>query len=220
MSEITKKWESLGGKSGFLGDAVAEEKSCPDGVGRYREFQHGHIYWHENAGAYEVHGAIRDKWGERGWEKGNLGYPISDEEGVAQGKGRRSNFQGGTITWDPEKNACEVEEFQNQYAKHYTKDDFWAKVSAYAMQAGRQVLETALILYYVLMDSDTPAWASSLIIGSLGYFIFPVDIIADVIPGFGYTDDLGVLCATLAIVASHIKEKHKQDAAIKIKEYF
>lgn len=28
---------------------------------------------------HEVHGAIRDKWASLGYERGLLGYPISDE---------------------------------------------------------------------------------------------------------------------------------------------
>jgi len=42
---------------------------------------------------------IRDKWQELAWERGRLGYPLSDEQPM-QG-GRFSRFQGGTIKWTP-----------------------------------------------------------------------------------------------------------------------
>ena len=41
--------------------------------------------------------SIRDAWAASGWEAGPLGYPISDEYAVADG--RRSDFQRGSITW-------------------------------------------------------------------------------------------------------------------------
>ena len=46
-------------------------------------------------GAQEVHGAIRDKWASLQWERGPLGYPMSDE--YQWGVYRRSNFERGFI---------------------------------------------------------------------------------------------------------------------------
>ncbi|GMV82494.1 MAG: hypothetical protein AMXMBFR7_36780 [Planctomycetota bacterium] len=220
MSEITAKWEALGGKGGFLGDALQEESACPDGVGRYRPFQHGHIYWHPETGAHEVHGAIRDKYGERGWEKSNLGYPVSDEKPGLEGIGRFSEFQRGFIVWDQEKNTCEVVENQGEYAKHYSEPAFWETVTDYALKAGRQVIEYAVILYYSLMDPDTPVWARTVILSALGYFIFPVDAVPDVVPVIGFSDDLLVLAAALVVVAIHIKPEHREKAQLKLKEWF
>ncbi|MBE7464253.1 MAG: DUF1232 domain-containing protein [Planctomycetes bacterium] len=220
MSEITAKWEALGGKQGFLGDALQDEAACPDGVGRYRQFQHGHIYWHPETGAHEVHGAIRDKYGALGWEKSSLGYPDSDEEPVLGGKGRVSSFQRGIIVWDQERNTCEVVENQGEYAKHYSEEGFWDTVYKFAIKAGQQVIEKALMLYFALADPDTPAWARGIIISALGYFIFPLDVVPDVVPVVGYSDDLLVLAAALAVVAFHIKPEHRDKAAQKLKEWF
>jgi uncharacterized protein with LGFP repeats len=50
-------------------------------------------------GAHEVHGAIRDKWQQRGWERSKLRYPVNDEHDIPGG--RASNFQGGEIQWTP-----------------------------------------------------------------------------------------------------------------------
>lgn len=83
--------------AGFLGFPVTGELPTPDGPGRYNHFQGGSVYWSPTTGAWEVHGAIRAKWAELGWERSRLGYPISDEYAIAGG--RRSNFQNGYITW-------------------------------------------------------------------------------------------------------------------------
>jgi uncharacterized protein with LGFP repeats len=118
-SAIDQKYDSLGGKSSFLGAATTEERTCPDGVGRYRAYQGGSIYWTPKTGAFEVHGAIRDKWAKLGWERGVLGYPISDETKTPDGVGRYTVFQGGSIYWTPKTGAFEV---------HGAIRDKWAKL--------------------------------------------------------------------------------------------
>ncbi len=108
----------------------------------------------------------------------------------------------------------------NSYKEAYSEDDFWSKVKKYAKVAGESVLEPALKMYYAAMDSDTPVWAKGIIFAALGYFISPVDAIPDITPVIGYTDDLGVLVAALAAVASHIKEEHTAKAKETLKQWF
>ena len=40
------------------------------------------------------------------------------------------------------------------------------------------------------------------IVGALGYFILPIDLVPDFIAGLGYTDDLAVI----AILMKHLKD--------------
>ena len=81
----------------WIGYPTTDETGCPDGVGRFNHFEHGSIYWTPETGAHEVHGAIRDKWAELGWERSKLRYPVTDEHDIPGG--RASNFQGGEIQW-------------------------------------------------------------------------------------------------------------------------
>ena len=108
----------------------------------------------------------------------------------------------------------------NEFSKHYDDDSFWQKIRDFAITAGREVLEKAITLYYCLQDPDTPAWAKSIIVGALGYFIFPLDAIPDITPVVGYSDDLGVLAMALAAVAIHIKDEHKQQAIEQLERWF
>ncbi len=108
----------------------------------------------------------------------------------------------------------------NEYSKEFSEDSFWTKVKDFAIKAGKEVIEKALILYYCLQDPDTPIWAKTAIIGALGYFISPIDAIPDLIPVVGFADDLGVLAAALATVAVYINEEHKEQAQGKIKIWF
>jgi uncharacterized membrane protein YkvA (DUF1232 family) len=108
----------------------------------------------------------------------------------------------------------------NEFNKEYSDSSFWSKVKKYAIMAGREIIEKALILYYCLQDSDTPAWAKGIIISALGYFIFPLDAIPDMTPAVGYADDLGVLAGALASVAVHIKDEHKKQALEQLEIWF
>jgi uncharacterized membrane protein YkvA (DUF1232 family) len=81
-----------------------------------------------------------------------------------------------------------------------------------AKQGANKVLTSALTLYHCLRDSDTPAWAKSVILGALGYLIFPMDFIPDALLGAGFTDDWSVILGAVATVATHIKAEHKRTA--------
>ena len=109
---------------------------------------------------------------------------------------------------------------EQNFSKAYSEDSFWNKVKGYAKVAGENVLEPALKMYYATLDSDTPVWAKTTIIGALGYFVSPIDAIPDIVPIVGYTDDLGVLCAALATTAAHIKDTHVQQAKETLKQWF
>jgi hypothetical protein len=61
-----------------------------------------------SAGAFEVHGAIRQKYLALGAEASILGYPRTDETGTPDGIGRYNHFQAGSIYWTPGTFAHEV----------------------------------------------------------------------------------------------------------------
>lgn len=107
-----------------------------------------------------------------------------------------------------------------KYEKEFSEDKFWSKIKKYAKKAGYETIEMALILYYTLKDSKTPTWAQGTILGSLGYFISPIDAILDVVPVVGYTDDLAVLGAAFAAVAMHITQDTREKAKTQINEWF
>jgi hypothetical protein len=100
LDPVQDKYLKLGGEQGFLGKPVAPETTAPDGVGRFRHYQGGSIYWSPTTGAHEVHGPIRNKWASLLWERSTLGYPTTDEIGTPDKVGRYNHFQGGSIYWD------------------------------------------------------------------------------------------------------------------------
>jgi hypothetical protein len=65
---------------GWLGNkiTVGIEGSCPDGRGKFVEYENGHIYWTATTGAIAVPKNIVEDWGRRGYERSPLGYPINN----------------------------------------------------------------------------------------------------------------------------------------------
>ena len=101
---IDIKYASLGGEGGFLGKPIVAEQTCADGEGAFRHYKNGSIFWHPSTGAHEIHGAILSKYRSWAWERGALGYPITDELDTPD-EGRYSRFQRGLIVWTPELGA-------------------------------------------------------------------------------------------------------------------
>ncbi len=104
--------------------------------------------------------------------------------------------------------------------KNYSEASMWTKVKKFAKQAGYEVIEKALWLYYAAQDPETPVWAKSTIYGALAYFIMPFDAIPDILPGVGYTDDLGVLAGAVLTVSAYVTDKVKAQTAVKMKMWF
>ncbi|RPJ42922.1 MAG: hypothetical protein EHM21_12210 [Chloroflexi bacterium] len=104
MTEIDDKYAQLNGASGFLGQPVDIERQTPNGLGRYRHYEHGSIYWHHAFpfSAFVIYGLIRQKWAQMGWENSPLGFPITDEDPAGTAGGRISRFENGAILYRPD----------------------------------------------------------------------------------------------------------------------
>lgn len=70
----------------------------------------------------------------------------------------------------------------------------------------------AVAMYFCAIDSNTPIYVKGSIFAALGYFLSPADAIPDVIAGLGFTDDAGVISATLAAVSASMRPEHWQKA--------
>ena len=116
---IYEAYVRLGGH-GFFGDAIRNEAQLPDG-GKFQEFHKDtSIYWHPDADsgiAHQIGGAIRGKWGQLGWEKGRLGYPVTDELSLPNREGKFNHFQNGSIYWSPETGAHVIDGRIREYWK-------------------------------------------------------------------------------------------------------
>ncbi|MDH5655702.1 MAG: YkvA family protein [Spirochaetia bacterium] len=105
-------------------------------------------------------------------------------------------------------------------AENFDENGYWDKIKKFGKQAGKEVIEKSLWLYYALQEPETPAWAKTVIYGALAYFILPADAIPDTIPVVGFIDDLGALAAAVSTVALYINDNVKEKAAKKLSDWF
>ncbi|MEO0438248.1 MAG: DUF1232 domain-containing protein [Pseudomonadota bacterium] len=106
------------------------------------------------------------------------------------------------------------------YESAFSDGGFWSKLGDYALVAGREVVEKALLLYYATQNERLPVWAKTAIYGALGYFITLTDAIPDITPVVGYADDLGVLSMALVAVARYLDDDVRSKAAHKAEQWF
>lgn len=94
---IGSHWNAIGGNSGPVGAPTGPEGCGLKGSGCYQSFQKGSIHWSPATGAHHTVGGIRGFWKDQGWERGRLGYPVTEEYDVSGGRAQK--FQGGVVTW-------------------------------------------------------------------------------------------------------------------------
>ncbi len=85
---------------------------------------------------------------------------------------------------------------------------------------GVQAVYAALLLFFAYKRSDTPSWAKRIILGSLAYLLAPLDLIPDLSPFFGFTDDLGVLMFGLVSIAGYIDGDVRTKARDQLQGWF
>jgi len=92
----------------------------------------------------------------------------------------------------------------------YVRRGFWAKARRVAAMV--PFAEDLLTAYYCAFDRATPRHVQAALLGALAYFVLPFDIIPDMMPVLGYTDDAAVLVTAFKLVASHIRPEHRAAA--------
>ena len=88
--------------------------------------------------------------------------------------------------------------------------EFWGKFTRLAAQL--PFAEDLLTAYYCAFDRATPSHVRFALIGALAYFISPLDILPDLLPIVGLTDDAAVLAGVVRLVWGNIRPEHR-DAA-------
>ena len=105
------------------------------------------------------------------------------------------------ISWD-------VVKFAREQA--YVRRSFWSKLRRFA--AALPFAEDLLAAWYCAFDRETPRHVQAALVGALAYFVLPFDVIPDMMPVLGFTDDAAVLATALKLVASHMRPAHRAAA--------
>lgn len=115
----------------------------------------------------------------------------------------------------PFKEVHEVE----KYGTYYSDNRLWKKVERVAKKVGATVLLPVFTLYYMLQDDKVSLQHKAYIVGALGYFILPIDLIPDgILPVIGFTDDIAVMTLVLKLVKDSITPEIKVRANQRVAE--
>jgi uncharacterized membrane protein YkvA (DUF1232 family) len=87
---------------------------------------------------------------------------------------------------------------------------FWRTLKRFAAQM--PFAEELLTVYYCAFDRTTPTYVRVALFAALAYFVDPFDLIPDVLPVIGLTDDAAVIATASKLVWDNIKPEHR-DAA-------
>lgn len=88
--------------------------------------------------------------------------------------------------------------------------DFWGKFRKFAAQI--PFAEDLLTAYYCAFDRNTPTHVRVALVGALLYFISPFDLLPDMLPIIGFTDDAAVVAGAIKLVWDQIKPEHREAA--------
>jgi uncharacterized membrane protein YkvA (DUF1232 family) len=118
-----------------------------------------------------------------------------------------------------------MEDLENEkeivrYEKYYSEESLADKLLKVAKRAGVKVVYAVFLLYYTLLDDAFPYREKVIVLGALGYFIFPFDFIPDVIPLLGFTDDLLALVFVLRKVYTHVTPGIEERSKAQVKRIF
>ncbi|MDE6267818.1 MAG: DUF1232 domain-containing protein [Muribaculaceae bacterium] len=105
-------------------------------------------------------------------------------------------------------------------SKDFSPEKLFDKIAKVARKAGIKVVYAALILYYALTDKEVPLASKVIVIGALGYFICPLDIIPDFLGPLGYSDDLFALLYALRTIWGNIGTHTFTQARNRLTQWF
>ena len=107
-----------------------------------------------------------------------------------------------------------------KYTSYFTDIKFWDKIKNIAKKVGIKTTAYSLILYYILKKDDVPISDKALITGCLGYFILPIDLIPDLAPVLGYTDDVAGMIFALKKCIKYVDDEVKENVTKKLISWF
>lgn len=114
--------------------------------------------------------------------------------------------------------------FEEQITSHSEQPihpkSLWNKTGRYAKQVGMQAIYSVLLLYHAFRRKETPAWAKRIITGILAYFVSPIDLIPDLTPFIGFTDDIGLIGFGLVMIASYVNDDVRKKSREQLKKWF
>jgi len=87
-------------------------------------------------------------------------------------------------------------------------------------RAGRALARPALEAMELVLDPGTPPQVRLTMVAALTYVLLPTDLIPDLLPVAGFSDDLVALTALIGLHRNHVTDNIRQRAQRKLDQWF
>ncbi len=114
----------------------------------------------------------------------------------------------------------ELKEIIRKYKDKFSEGKLWTTLGKAARQIGLKSVYSVLLLFYAYRRKETPVWAKNIVLGTLGYLLTPFDMLPDLTPLIGYTDDIGILSFGLVTIAAYVNNEVRVQARKKLSTWF
>jgi len=146
---------------------------------------------------------------------------INEETNNGEGNNINENSENSGAPPSNENNSdCPVPADLNTYQKHFSFNGLMSKIKETAKKAGLKAIYMALLLYYALESPTCTALDKAIIYGALGYFISPLDLVPDILPLVGLSDDIAVLAWAYSRIRHNVSDMTREKAKTKLKIWF
>jgi len=106
-----------------------------------------------------------------------------------------------------------------QYIKYYDDLELKDKLKFVGKKIGAKVVFYALIMAVLISDTKIPLKVRLVFMAALGYLILPADLIADLLPVIGFTDDIAFLTYAVSNAREYITPEVKDKAREKLEKW-
>lgn len=103
-----------------------------------------------------------------------------------------------------------------QYIKYYDELQLADKLKVAGKKIGSKVVFYVLIMVILISDTRIPLRVRLVFMAALGYLILPTDLVADLLPVIGFTDDIAFLTYAISSAREYITPEVKDKAKAKL----
>ncbi len=92
-------------------------------------------------------------------------------------------------------------------------------MKATARKLGKYIAYYVMIMVTLIGDPTVPNKAKLTFMAAIGYLILPTDLVADILPFIGFTDDIAFLTYVISSATDYITPGIKDEARVKLKKW-
>ena len=106
-----------------------------------------------------------------------------------------------------------------QYIKYFDEIQLFDKLGVVGKKIGSKVVFYVIIMAMLIGDTKIPLKIRLVFMAALGYLILPTDLVADLLPAIGFTDDIAFLSFAISNAREYITPEVKDKAKEKLGQW-